>query len=408
MMKVNHKAVLAAMLLVGMFPVAKCNAQESAETVIRKTREKCQSIKEGHYEVEYKVKYMSSNDTLTRRLTCDFKKLPDDTIFKKAFALTEKIIEYKETFQDLYTGNEFVHLLNDTATIMSCNLWADEIIATRHNYTFYTPLTDENCYPVPSEEKMADSNYSFSLSETRLDGKPCYLLDILGPEDKNDYLGIRSIRYEMNLWIDKEEYLPRQYSVALDIVEQQDTMYQYDEFKLLSFEPKVDESKLTIAAIPDSMVLKDYAPEPEIEPLADGTPAPEWALPSLTGDTVRMADLKGKVVLVDFFYKSCAPCCAALPALQRIHEKYKDRGFVMIGIDPYDGPAKDEMSKFLTKRGVTYTVLFSDRALPETYRVRGYPTLYLIDREGKIVKTQFGYSSTMEEELEKQIQKMLE
>lgn len=88
MMKVNHKAVLAAMLLVGMLPVAKCNAQESAETVIRKTREKCQSIKEGHYEVKYKKKFMSSNDTLTSYLSCDFKKLPDDTIFKKAFALT--------------------------------------------------------------------------------------------------------------------------------------------------------------------------------------------------------------------------------------------------------------------------------------------------------------------------------
>lgn len=408
MKKTLLKAALlcAAVLMCG----SVANAQANAETVIRKSREKCQSIQGGHYVVDWKKKFMSDKDTNKSRLTCDFKKLPNDTIFKKAFALLEEPQEHPEwNGRYLYTGDEFVYIHDSSATILSCAQWAETIMRRRHNFEFYTALTNPSSYPVPSEENMADSNYTFSLIETRLDGKPCYLVDILGPTEEDESFGIKCIRYEMNLWIDKEDYLPLQYSIAYDLVEQQDTMYQYDEFKLLAFEPGVDESKLTLEALPDHVVLKDYVPDANKapEPLAEGTLAPDWSLPTLTGDTVRLADLKGKVVLVDFFYKSCAPCCAALPFLQSLHEKYKDRGFVMIGIDPYDDPAKDEMAGFLAKRGVTYTVLFSERDLPQTYHVAAYPTLFFLGREGNIVRTQRGFSKVIEGELEEQLLKLL-
>ena len=128
---------------------------------------------------------------------------------------------------------------------------------------------------------------------------------------------------------------------------------------------------------------------------------------SISGDSISLADLRGKVVLIDFFYKKCAPCGAAIPVLQRMHEKYKDQGVVIIGIDPIDDPVKDEMADFIKKRSVGYTVVFSDRELPQKYRVTGYPTLFFINREGKIVKYHEGFSASMEEKVEKQIQKML-
>jgi len=80
---------------------------------------------------------------------------------------------------------------------------------------------------------------------------------------------------------------------------------------------------------------------------------------------------------------------------------------VLLGIDPIDNPEKDEMADFLAKRGITYTVLFSDRELSNTYRIGGYPSLFILDRDGKIVKISHGYSPTMEETIEEQLQKML-
>lgn len=183
---------------------------------------------------------------------------------------------------------------------------------------------------------------------------------------------------------------------------------QFDDCLLVEFHPKVDSASLTIQSLPDKMVLTDYMPNEPTEPLSDGTMAPDWSLPTLTGDTVRLADLRGKVVLIDFFYKSCAPCFAALPILQSLHEKYNDKGVVMIGIDPIDDPEKDEMADFLAKRGITYTTLYSDRKLPQDYHVSAYPTLFFIGRDGKIVKVERGFSKTMEEKIEEQLQNMLQ
>ena len=394
-----------------MLPLAVCSAQESVETVIRKSREKCQSIQEGHYVMERKMKYMDNKDTDYYRNTCDFRKLPDDTIMGKAFSMVNEPLGHPEwNSHILYTGNELVYL-DDTATILSCAKWADVIKSRGSNFNFFSPLTART-YFIPSLEKwIADTNgdYLISLSETHLDGKPCYLVDILVKQsgEPDPYFGIICLRYEINIWIDKRDYLPIQFSEAFDNIDGPDTVYQFEEFKLLSFNPNVDESKLTLESIPNNVVQRDYVPYKRPEPLAEGTSAPDWSLPMLSGDTVRLADLKGKVVLLDFFYRSCAPCCAALPVLQSLHEKYKDRGVVVVGIDPYDDPAKGEMAEFLAKRGITYTVLFSDNKLSEAYHVHAFPTLFILDRDGKIEKIHTGFSNEMESELDGQLLKML-
>ena len=405
--------VMAAIAVV----IAGCNSQPTAEDVLRKSYQKCQSIQSGHYEMTLKKKWMSGNDTIITPYICDFKKLPDDTIFGKAFNLVEHVEYLDSTWSNyyLYTGNEEVFYSDSTGTIVSCDLWAKDIIAGRHNLDFYTPLTNKSSYPMRTNTDMDDENifdkdHSYSLSETQLDGKPCYLVDILGPADEepDSIYGMQTIRYEINLWIDKEDYMPIQYSIAFDNIQQQDTMYQYEEFKLLAFDPNVDESKLTLESIPKNVVLKDYEPYKAPEPLPEGSPAPDWTLPTLTGEMVSLADLKGKVVLLDIFYKSCATCCAAMPVLQSLHEKYKDKGFVMIGFDPIDDPVKDEMADFLAKRDSTYTVLFSERELYHTYQVWLFPTLFFLDREGKIAKIHHGFSKDMEEELEADLVKLLE
>lgn len=382
-------------------------APDDAEGIIRLSREKCQSIQCGHYVMDWKMKYMMRSDTDSYRYTCDFKKMPGDTIFGKAFALSWEGDGWSS--HCLYTGNEFVDYDDSVAVIQSCSKWADHLVGIRHNFLFYTPLTEPGCYPVPSENDMADKECSISLSDTVLDGKPCYVIDvlILPEEDADPNLGIRSLRYENILWIDKNDYIPIQYSIAMDILQGQDTLYQYEECRLVEFNPQVDESKLILNAIPEGVTQQDYVPYKVPEPLAVGTRAPEWSLPTLSGDIVRLADLKGKVVLLDFFYKSCAPCCAALPTLQRLHQKYKNQDFVMIGVDPYDDPKKDGMSDFLAKRNVTYTVLFADRKLTEAYRVDVYPTLFFIGRDGKIVKVEKGFRKDMDSTIEEQLLKML-
>ena len=137
-------------------PLTICNAQESVESVIRKSREKCQSIREGHYVMERKMKHMDDKDTDYYRNTCDFRKLPGDTVMGKSFSIFNEPLGHPEwNGHFLYTGNELVYI-RDTATILSCVQWADDIKSRGRNFDFYTPLTfwKEDLVPIMGEERM--------------------------------------------------------------------------------------------------------------------------------------------------------------------------------------------------------------------------------------------------------------
>ncbi len=399
------KRFLVTVALVA-FCVGAAAQTPDTKSIIRQSRQKCQSIQCGHYEMERRMKYMSDKDTTVERKYCHFKKVPTDTIFGKYFLMGNPD---GSDWSSLYTGNELVDFNDVTGTTMPTAEWADEIIRFRRNYKFYEPLTEQSTFMLMSDELLVDSNYTYDMQETIIDGRPCYQVVINGPtsDEPDANFGMKIIRNETTLWIDKEDYLQVRYSNAYDIVDGLDTMYEYEECRLLSFEPTLDESLLTLNAVPANVKLSNYVPYEAPKPLRKRSVAPGWVLPTLSGDTLSLSDLRGKVVLIDFFYKSCAPCCAALPALQRLHEKYKDRGFVMVGIDPFDDPDEDAMADFLSKRGISYTVAFADRELAETYHVSGYPTLFFVNRKGKIMQVYVGYSKDLEAEIERQLLKML-
>ena len=386
---------------------AGANAQnaDEAKNVLRLCREKCQSIRGGHYEAEFRIKYMGRKDTSSCILSCDFVKDTTDKVFGKRFHSIEKYPTW--TRYSIYTDEEFAHGSDKELERMPRIAWERKIEALRHNFEFYAPLTDQDTYLLSDVDSPDDSLVTYSLADTTIDGKACYDVIYLDTTPKRDIFGGTWLRNEMRIWIDKQTYLPIQFYTVQVLLEDKDTLCQYTYDKLLSFDTTINYSRFTLESLPAEMIVKDYKPRKTVKPLGRGKPAPEWTLPTLSGDSISLADLRGKVVLLDFFYKGCAPCCAALPTLQRMHEKYKDQGVVIIGIDPIDDPVKDDMADFIKKRSVGYTVVFSDRELPQKYRVTGYPTLFFINREGKIVKYHEGFSASMEEKVEKQIQKML-
>ena len=326
-------------------------------------------------------------------------------MFGKRFHSIEKYPNW--TRYSINTDKEFAYGNDKELERLPHFPWIRVTKSLRHNFEFYEPLTNPDNSVLPNGNSPDDSLVVYSLTDTMLDGKACYDITRLDTTREQDIFGGTWLRNEKRIWIDKQTYLPIQFYTVQVLVEGKDTLCQYTYDKLLSFDTTINYSRFTLESLPDEMIVIDYVPEKSIKPLGRGKRAPEWTLPTISGDSISLADLQGKIVLLDFFYKSCAPCCAALPTLQRMHEKYKDQGLVIIGIDPYDDPIKADMADFVAKRSVGYTVVFSDRELPQKYRVTGYPTLFFINREGKIVKYHEGFSASMEEEVEKQIQKML-
>jgi len=129
---------------------------------------------------------------------------------------------------------------------------------------------------------------------------------------------------------------------------------------------------------------------------SEHTPAPEFTGIStwLNSSPLTMAGLKGKVVLVQFWTYSCINCLRTLPYVTKWYGKYKDKGFIVIGVHTPEFSFEKETSNVATaiKRfGINYPVALDNRySTWKAYENQYWPAEYLIDSSGKIVATQFG------------------
>jgi thiol-disulfide isomerase/thioredoxin len=118
--------------------------------------------------------------------------------------------------------------------------------------------------------------------------------------------------------------------------------------------------------------------------------APSYAYPSLAGDLLSSDSLRGKVVLVNFWATWCAPCRAEMPVLEAMYQRHKDKGFVIVGLAVDQAPTS-EVADFVRDRGVSYPIAHVAREAEQRFGgVRGYPTSFLIGRDGVIRHTVLG------------------
>ena len=131
------------------------------------------------------------------------------------------------------------------------------------------------------------------------------------------------------------------------------------------------------------------APQIAIAGLETGNMAPEFELQTADGAVMRLDDYLGDVVLLNFWATWCAPCRIEMPLLQSTFESYEDQGFVVLGID-FDESA-DLVAAFGDELGLSFPLLLDPGGkIQQQYRVRGYPTTVVLDREGRIQSYHIG------------------
>jgi len=120
-----------------------------------------------------------------------------------------------------------------------------------------------------------------------------------------------------------------------------------------------------------------------------GMEAPDFTLFDPSGEPVHLRDLRGKVVVVDFWATWCGPCLALMPHIQKMHEQLASKGLTILGLDVGEDAAA--VSKFAKEQSYTFRLLLDGE--PEvTSRcfVQAYPTTFVIDRAGRIVFRDMG------------------
>lgn len=135
--------------------------------------------------------------------------------------------------------------------------------------------------------------------------------------------------------------------------------------------------------------------------------APEFSLTTSEGEYLSLDELRGKVVLLDFWGTWCPPCVAAVPALRDLNKKYaKDSSFMMIGISS-DGDANKWRDFTAREKMVWPQYLDAERKVQRAFGVRGFPTYIVLDAEGVIRYRATGMSFDKEAALEEAIRKQM-
>ena len=113
--------------------------------------------------------------------------------------------------------------------------------------------------------------------------------------------------------------------------------------------------------------------------------APDFTLQLFSGETLRLADLRGKPVLINYWAAWCPPCRDEAPVLERVWQEYRAKDVVFVGVDIWD--SEDEARKFLDRYGISYPNGQDPRGTTAIdYAVRGIPETFFVDRQGQITR----------------------
>jgi thiol-disulfide isomerase/thioredoxin len=141
-------------------------------------------------------------------------------------------------------------------------------------------------------------------------------------------------------------------------------------------------------------------------PLQAGAPGPAFQLNSNSGKPISLADLKGQIVLVNFWASWCGPCRQEMPILEQLNQKYHSKGVTLIGVNVE--PDSAAAINWLKATPVSFPILFDvDSKVSKLYEVQGMPNTVILDRKGVVRYIHRGYSPGAENEYLDQIRALI-
>jgi len=139
-----------------------------------------------------------------------------------------------------------------------------------------------------------------------------------------------------------------------------------------------------------------------------GSKAPDFSATDLDGNTIKLSEISGIVIVLDFWASWCIPCKKSMPHLAELYNKLKDTSFTIIGINLDDD--KDKILSFQKSIGkeIPFPIIFNkDSKLPTLYNVEGMPTTIIIDKKGTIKFKETGFDNDLKEKMDKIISELL-
>jgi thiol-disulfide isomerase/thioredoxin len=165
-----------------------------------------------------------------------------------------------------------------------------------------------------------------------------------------------------------------------------------------------------------SACTNDKTGETEATPVLSGPPATTFPMPPLKADAElgwllpdnhrqKLADYRGKVLVLDFYATWCAPCRESIPHLVRLQNQFGNQGLQIIGLNVGGADDRIKVSQFARELSVNYPLGFPDKTLTDFFLSddQTIPQTFVFGREGQLIKRLIGYEGSAKTELEKAI-----
>jgi thiol-disulfide isomerase/thioredoxin len=347
------------------------------------------------YKINFKHKFFSSDDTVVRNATCNLVRDASDTLYGGLFWNT--VSDSLDRYYDL----------NNIYVIDHPQKKITEYKAHEHQ----TGPIDGNV--TGNVIKVSFLNTDLLLSDLKDTSNKATLFT-----DKDHFL--ITINYadkepfsdaERKIWIRTSDFVIDKIIRKIKF----QGNYQYTEWNLSDIEfDKVSAGDLskTLQSYSQSYTTAQYIPinHEDYDLLQAGTPAPPFSGTAFqNGKDINSNDLKGKFVVLDFSYMSCMPCIKSIPHLRQIQNEYGNKNVVVLAINSKDTEEKSKkrLPNFISANSVNYPIVLTTGRTDSIYKVTVYPTLYAIDKTGKIVYSQMGLSDNLLDTLRAIINKQL-
>lgn len=360
--------------LTSTFSFAKSHSLDAA-AVLKSTAERLSSLKKLSYHYEREINNLKDNYFSKISASCFLD-------FGRHNTVSPFIFQFKsDNYQQIFNGTEYFALSHTDKTI-EINERPNDAFFSNFSYFYNSiPTMRSTLANVASTDTIPKS-----LSDTVVDGTKYHLVGIALKNKAFNYLSYRNFTVALTIYykllIDQTTYMP--YQIIESNSASGDKYQTKTTFTNINTQPVSPEEKSWFY----TTFQREYSPkEPsKIKPIVKtGTHLPDWTLPifdQLAAKNLVSTNLKGKVVMLDFWIKNCSYCMASFPTLKSIQEKYGKRDFQLLAVNAYD-EAKD-LDFFYQRERPKYLMLYNGKKLADQLGIYSYPTVIIIGKDGKL------------------------
>lgn len=370
----THLLFLAALLL-----LTNCN--KNSENIVSKIANEAKEHASISYNITQKTYSPSLPDTTITPYEVWVVRDSNDTLRKGYVWVNNNYRPYNMIYD---SGNFYLAIPPKKTTVSYANYEEYFISQTDWIDIFLNP-------DILAAETTA-SSVSTIISDTIYQGKDCSKLVIISGNSKKG--GSKTITYLLDkknlipLWAKLEskskdyEYIEELYFSDYEFDKIDLEILKEKQKKVLLENPIQSEGTISeLTRLEKMLHIGDKAP------LFAGNFYPE-------GEEFKLENYIGKnVIIVDFWYTHCPPCVKAMPALSELYTKYKDRGLKIFGINSVDNQphSLDNLDAFLGRRDISYDIILTKSSADLSYKISGYPTMYIIDKDRNIAFVEVGF-----------------